>query len=149
MHIDENIQFVESINYNGKLINVYIDDAGQSYLLEYVDTNGSLKEISCGSYNTDYKWCIDELFGEPNKNCSIYNLQKAQNCLCDKKFTKGYCDKCMYSDFYTWWKQHLIKLGLIDNRLQLKDNRQLKELFAHIFEANFPEYFLEVGDKIK
>ena len=93
MKVDKNIQFVESVNYNNQIINVYIDDAGQSYLLEYIDKDGSMKEISCGSYNTDYNWCIEELFGNPIKNCSIYNLQKAKDCLCAEKYKHGFCDE--------------------------------------------------------
>ena len=143
MKVDNNTQFIESIDCNGQLINIYIDDAGQSYLLEYVDRDGDLQVTSCGSYNTNYKWCIEELFGDPAKNCSNYLLQKSKNCLCDSKYTHGYCNKCMYADFYIWWKKHLMELSVIDPRLQLQ-NEHLRELFAHIFEANFPEYFTQL-----
>lgn len=138
MKVDKNTQFVESIVYNDKLINVYIDDAGQTYLLEYVDDQGNLKEIGCGSYNTDYKWCIDELFGNPELNCPIYKLKEGEvkNQECLQKFKYGYCDGCKYADFYFWGKKQLINLGIIDPRLQIQ-NTHLEQLFIDIAKENF------------
>ena len=138
MKTDKNIQFVESVNYNNQIINIYIDNAGQSYLLEYLSEDGDMKEISCGSYNTDYMWCIDELFGKPEVNCPLYKLKEGEvkDQLCLQKYKYGYCDKCKYADFYFWGKQQLMKLGIIDSRLQIQ-NSHLEELFIDIAEENF------------
>lgn len=41
-------EFVESIFFNGKLVNIGLDDASQSYFIEYVDDRGNLNEESAG-----------------------------------------------------------------------------------------------------
>lgn len=142
---NSNLQFIEAVNFNKNLINVYLDDAGQSYILEYMD-KGEIKEVSCGSYNTNYMWCIEELFGHPTISCEKYKKQKEKNCLCEDKFKHGYCDKCMYADFYFFYKQFLRNTGLIDQRLKINEN--CKELFIDIFKENYPEYFVKSEGEI-
>lgn len=38
---------------------VYLDDYGQQFFFVYKDENGESQEVSCGSYETDYKFCVD------------------------------------------------------------------------------------------
>ena len=38
---------------------VYLDDYGQQFFFVYKDKNGEDHEVSCGSYETDYKFCVD------------------------------------------------------------------------------------------
>ena len=60
--------YVETVIYNGQMINVGIDDYGQCYYLEFVDKNtGKLTEVGCGTYNSDYMGEIEWLFGEGKK----------------------------------------------------------------------------------
>ena len=83
-------EYVETIVYNGKMINVGIDDYGQTYFLEYVDETGALVENCVGAYVTDYSSYIEYMFGEPELNCDIINSVK-DKC---KKADKMYCHKC-------------------------------------------------------
>ena len=48
-------EYVKTIVVYGKMVNVGIDDAGQQYFIEYVNANGELVEMGCGSYNFDYE----------------------------------------------------------------------------------------------
>ena len=48
-------EYVKTIVVYGKMVNVGMDDAGQQYFIEYVNANGELVEIGCGSYNFDYE----------------------------------------------------------------------------------------------
>ena len=54
--------YLETIVYNGKMINLGDDDYGQQYYIEFVDDNGELQEIGCGAYNFDYMRVIEYLF---------------------------------------------------------------------------------------
>ena len=48
-------EYVKTIVVYGKMVNVGMDDAGQQYFIEYVNANGELAEMGCGSYNFDYE----------------------------------------------------------------------------------------------
>jgi len=47
--------YAETLVIDGRLVPVGLDDYGQCYYFEYVDENGQLQEMSCGSYNFNYK----------------------------------------------------------------------------------------------
>ena len=42
-------EYVKTIVVYGKMVNVGMDDAGQQYFIEYVNANGELVEMGCGS----------------------------------------------------------------------------------------------------
>lgn len=46
--------YLETKVINGQMVNIGMDDYGQCYYFEYIDKNGQLKEMSCGTYNFDY-----------------------------------------------------------------------------------------------
>lgn len=132
-------EFVESIFFNGKLVNVGLDDAGQSYFIEYVDEHGDLNEESVGSYNTDYKGYIEYTLGTPDlceKNqeiCWGQNLSKnnvPQKCPHPHKY--GYCDKCPYQDYEWYVRCQLRNLGVIDRHGDVL-NPEFKKLFEESF----------------
>ena len=84
-----NNEFIKHITYNGIEIDLYIDDYGQSYFIEYVHPEtGEVVYEHIGGYVTDYMGYIEYRFGEPEINCEHYNTIKPT-------FTKGcqYCDK--------------------------------------------------------
>ena len=87
-------QYVKTVIYNGHMVNVGLDDAGQCYFLEYLDDDGKLAEISCGAYNHDYQYFIEYLFGKP-KLCVHYGVGP-----CATYGAHGYCNSCQYSPFY-------------------------------------------------
>lgn len=131
-------EFVESIFFNGKLVNVGLDDAGQSYFIEYVDKNGILRESSIGSYNTDYMEYIEYLFGNPNmcekhkeicldQNLSKNNVPKK----CPHPHIYGYCDRCPYQDYEWYIRCQLRNLGVLDRHGDV-----LNPEFKHLFEEN-------------
>ena len=67
-------EYLKTVVVYGKMVNVGIDDYGQQYFIEYVNDDGELIEVGCGSYNFGYlevaKDAIDhrrfmiELWGE-------------------------------------------------------------------------------------
>lgn len=57
-------EYITTVVYKNRMINVGLDDPGQQFFLEYVDDNGQLKEFGCGAYNSDYNNVIKYLFGD-------------------------------------------------------------------------------------
>ena len=51
--------YIESKVINGYLVNIGIDDYGQCYYFEFLNKEGKLEEVSCGTYNLDYMEEID------------------------------------------------------------------------------------------
>lgn len=56
-------EYVKTVVLGGKMINIGLDDYGQCYFFEFVDQNGELKEMSCGTYCFDYMQEIKDYFG--------------------------------------------------------------------------------------
>lgn len=56
-------EYVQTIIYNGHMVNVGIDDPGQQYFLEYLDERGELTYLGCGTYNTALWDAFIYLFG--------------------------------------------------------------------------------------
>lgn len=138
-------EFIESIFFNGKLVNVGLDDAGQSYFIEYVDDHGDLNEESVGSYNADYKGYIEYTLGTPDlcekhqeicwgQNLSKNNVPKK----CPHPHKYGYCDRCPYQDYEWYVRCQLRNLGVIDRH-------------GDVLNPEFKKFFEEslLGDKDK
>ncbi len=86
-------EYIKTIIYNDRLINLGLDDAGQTYFIEYAE-DGQLKEECVGSYNTDYERYIEWRFGEPEINCPIYhNVVTSDTEFCNDA-TRGFCSEC-------------------------------------------------------
>ena len=141
----EKEEFIESIFFNGKLVNVGLDDAGQSYFIEYVNDRGELKEESVGSYNTNYKGYIEYVFGTPDlceKNQEIYCIQNlSKNNIpkkCPHPHKYGYCDRCPYQDYEWYVRCQLRNLGVLDRHGDV-----LNPEFQKLFEESL------FGDKDK
>ena len=86
-------EYIETIVFNGHIINIGIDDYGQTYFLEYVDNNGKLVEDCVGPYESDYMSYIEHIFGVPALNCDIIN-NVDNEC---ERVDKMYCHKCCYN----------------------------------------------------
>lgn len=87
-------EYVKTIVYNDRMINVGHDDAGQTYFIEYLE-NGKLEEECVGSYITDYESYIEYRFGKPEINCPIYNDVVVTDTECCTNQTKAFCCKCI------------------------------------------------------
>lgn len=48
-------EYIKTIVVYGKMVNVGMDDYGQQYFIEFVNSKGELEEFGCGSYNFDYE----------------------------------------------------------------------------------------------
>ena len=48
-------EYVETKVINGHMVNIGLDDYGQCYFFEFVDPDGELREVSCGTYNFNYE----------------------------------------------------------------------------------------------
>lgn len=67
-------EYVKTIVVYDKMINIGMDDYGQQYFIEFVNSKGELEQVGCGAYNFDYidvaKTIVDhrryqiEIFGE-------------------------------------------------------------------------------------
>lgn len=82
-------EFIKTITYGGQVINVGLDDYGQSYFLEWIDGDEKAHTIGCGTYNTDYMYTIEGLFGDPIQ-CVSYGLKDK----CTVPGAHGYCIRC-------------------------------------------------------
>jgi len=54
--------YIKTIKVNGYTVDIGLDDYGQCYYFEYVDKNGKLQEVGCGSYNFNYEQEIKDYF---------------------------------------------------------------------------------------
>lgn len=127
-------EYVTTLKLNKQLVNVGLDDNGQCYFVEYVDPKTDEdKQVSLGTYNTDYKYAAEELLGEPIIDCPYYNLTKAKDENCEHKHEFGFCHKCWFEDMNWHMRQNLILKHFIDRRLNI--NPKYKELFEQILEA--------------
>lgn len=135
-------EFIESIFFNGKLVNVGLDDAGQSYFIEYVDDQGNLNEESAGSYNTNYKGYIEYTLGTPDlcekhqeicwgQNLSKNNVPKK----CPHPHKYGYCDRCPYQNYEWYVRCQLRNLGVIDRHGDVL-NPEFKKFFEESLLGN-------------
>ena len=53
-------EYIETLNICGRQVRVGMDDYGQCYFFEFVDDNGDVQSIGCGTYNTNY---LEEIYG--------------------------------------------------------------------------------------
>ena len=86
-------EYIKTIVYNGQMINIGLDDYGQTYFLEYVE-DGELKEECVGPYVTDYEDYIEYRFGNPEINCPIYPDVVTTDTECCTQINKSLCLKC-------------------------------------------------------
>lgn len=101
-------EYVKTIIYNNQLIVLGLSDAGQTYIIEYVE-DGELKEECVGAYVTDCEDYIEYRFGNPEINCPIYNdvvTTDTEHCT---KLDKSLCLKCRKRwndvDYAAWQKR--------------------------------------------
>ena len=86
-------EYIETIVINNHMINIGLDDYGQTYFLEYIGEDGELVEDCVGSYETDYKGYAQCLFETP-ENCEYFGVCRNDECQYENK---TYCFKCQYS----------------------------------------------------
>ena len=53
-------EYIGTLNLNGTKVDVGIDDYGQQYFFEFIDSQGNFQEIDCGAYN--FCWLDDLLY---------------------------------------------------------------------------------------
>lgn len=54
--------YFTTIVVDGKVVPIGIDDYGQCYYFEYVDKDGQLQEMTCGTYNFNWEKEISDFF---------------------------------------------------------------------------------------
>ena len=86
-------EYVETIVINGHMINIGIDDYGQTYFLEYLDELGNLVEDCVGAYEFDYKSYAESIFETP-EHCEHFGACHNGECQHEDKV---YCYRCQYS----------------------------------------------------
>lgn len=131
-------EFVTTVTFNGIQINVGLDDAGQSYFIEF-ETDEGCQAMSVGSYNTDYMGFIEFCFGDPTKNCDVYSeIKKKQNLAfdnlpedCPHRNKYGFCDRCPYQDYDWYVLTELRRLGVLN-----RHGDHLTPRFKHLFERS-------------
>ena len=102
-------EYIKSIAYNDRMINLGLNDAGQTYFIEYLE-DGELVEECVGAYITDYEDYIEWRFGNPEINCPIYNDVVTTDTKCCTKLDKSLCFKCRKRwndiDYAAWQKRN-------------------------------------------
>ena len=101
-------EYIKTIIFNDRMINLGNDDAGQTYFIEYLE-DGELKEECIGPYITDYEDYIEWRFGNPEINCPIYNEVTTTDTECCPHINKSLCLKCRKRwndiDYAAWQKR--------------------------------------------
>lgn len=87
-------EYIKTVVFNNRMINIGLDDYGQSYFIEYLDDEGNLKEESCYGY-CSYEIYLEDRFG----GCE--NCDKCLRKYIGSKFIGLVCGKD-YSDIPTW-----------------------------------------------
>lgn len=85
-------EYVKTIVVNGHMVNVGLDDCGQTYFLEYVNDKGELVEDCVGAYETNYESYAEGIFEIP-EHCEHF---KTCGDMCEHG-DKSYCYRCKYS----------------------------------------------------
>lgn len=86
-------EYIKTVVFNGIMINIGLDDAGQTYFIEYIE-DGELKEECVGSYIADYEDYIEWRFGDPAINCPIYDKVITTDTECCETKAKSLCTMC-------------------------------------------------------
>lgn len=101
-------EYIKTIIFNGRMINLGNDDNGQTYFIEYAE-DGELKEECIGPYITDYEDYIEWRFGDPEINCPIYHDVVTSDTECCPHINKSLCLKCRKRwndiDYAAWQKR--------------------------------------------
>ena len=87
-------EFVKHIIYNNIEIDIGLDDAGQTYFIEYKDDNGNLHTECVGAYIQGYMDYIEYRFGKPEINCPIYHQIKTSETESCRTINKSFCTSC-------------------------------------------------------
>lgn len=87
-------EYIKTVIFNDRMINVGLDDYGQTYFIEYAE-DGELKEECVGSYIDDYEDYIEYRFGVPEINCPIYNdMVTSETECCTSRNKRAFCATC-------------------------------------------------------
>lgn len=113
-------EYIDSFAFGDTLVNIGMDDNGQSYFLEWA-CNGELKQLSCGGYYTNYKEVAEYEFGDPERDCPYYKDRNMGMGDCPYNKNYGYCANCPYEDTLETSFQTLVKLGILDRRGNVTD----------------------------
>lgn len=101
-------EYIKTITYNGIRIDVGLNDAGQTYFIEYLE-NDELKEECVGPYVADYEDYIEWRFGRPEINCPIYHDVTTTTTECCPSANKSLCFKCRKSYTDIAWAESKIR----------------------------------------
>ena len=109
-------EYIKTVVYKDKMINIGLDDAGQTFFIEYVE-NGELKEECVGPYCSEYEDYLDYRFGEPS-DCPHYTeyVGKPYPTKCKYKVSKPDCSMCPQCCPDNTVFEELLAMGLVDRR---------------------------------
>ena len=97
-------EYIKTIVYNDRMINLGLDDYGQTYFIEYVE-DGELVEELIGPFNLGYDDYIEWRFGDPTINCPIYDdiyTTSTDRCL---SLNRAFCSECRKAYTDTAWAE--------------------------------------------
>ena len=101
-------EYIKTIVYNDRMINIGQDDAGQTYIIEYLE-DGELKEECVGAYVLNYEDYIKYRFGNPEINCPIYNEVVTTDTESCEVLNQAFCLQCRKRwndvDYAAWQKR--------------------------------------------
>ena len=97
-------EYIKTIVYNDRMINLGLDDYGQTYFIEYVE-DGELVEELIGPFFYDYEYYIEWRFGDPAINCPIYDVMvtsETEHCM---GRGRAFCSECRKAYTDTAWAE--------------------------------------------
>ena len=69
--------FIKSIEHNGRIYEIYLDDYGQSYVIGYKDIiTDEIEELGCGTY-CDYEYALEYIIEKQERK--LKNVQSKEN----------------------------------------------------------------------
>jgi len=69
--------FIKSVEHNGHIYEIYLDDYGQSYFIGYKDViTNEIEEICCGTY-CDYEDTLEYIIEKQERK--LKNVQSKEN----------------------------------------------------------------------
>ena len=72
VELNEDVSYISSIKIINIPVNIYVSDYGQCFFFTYIE-NGKVREVGCGTYETDFLECIVSTIDWKGYHISVYD----------------------------------------------------------------------------
>lgn len=129
-------EFVKKLKVKDKVVKVGLDDYGQCYFFEYVNDNGEMQEVCCGSYNPDYKDEIAGYFG-----ADISDIKEIYSIMSDEELSSA---KQKVEELRKEIRQLESKASKLETDIAVENMMRNQELIGKCF-VNGNKYYKVIG----